>query len=294
MRRRITILLAVMAVCLTAAAQRVATVEAEYVYHVPSHLSDEDARRIGLDLAKKAAIADEFGTLVTQNTTVITENSANKSSTSFYSIGDNEVRGEWLETIGEPVFKPSYEGEERVLRIYVKGQAREIVNSSVDFEAVAMRNGNEEKGDIVDFNEGDLLQLAFQTPVDGYVSVYLFDEAAGTFFALLPNQYDTKNGAFPVEGNKKYVFFPASHDEEGSLMLYCASHQLETNALYVLFSTKDYKRPRLSQSSAPMGDGYETPNAYTVKAFKKWFVNARNKDKDFTYKTVTIKIRKRG
>lgn len=47
--------------------QKMKTVEGEYTYHAPENVTLEEAKRTTLDRAKIQAIADAFGTIVSQN-----------------------------------------------------------------------------------------------------------------------------------------------------------------------------------------------------------------------------------
>lgn len=90
----------------SAFAAKVKTVEATYVYHAPSNQSPDEAMKVALERAKLQAIADEFGTLISQENTTRLENTAEgqeaKSQSSFFSYSASDVKGEWLETIGKP------------------------------------------------------------------------------------------------------------------------------------------------------------------------------------------------
>lgn len=47
--------------------QRIERVHGEYTYHVPENVALEEGRRIALERAKIQALADAFGTTVSQN-----------------------------------------------------------------------------------------------------------------------------------------------------------------------------------------------------------------------------------
>ena len=71
--KRIISLLIMLLLPLTFYAQKVKKVCGEYTYYVPANQSLEQAKNIALDRAKIKALADEFGTVVSQtNSTVIT------------------------------------------------------------------------------------------------------------------------------------------------------------------------------------------------------------------------------
>ena len=101
--------------------QRIERVHGEYTYHVPENVALEEGRRIALERAKIQALADAFGTTVSQNNSTYVKNINGKSSVDFISLGGSEVKGEWIETIGEPTYKIYYERKMLVVEVYVNG-----------------------------------------------------------------------------------------------------------------------------------------------------------------------------
>lgn len=85
-------------------AQEIRTVNAAYTYYVPETVSLTEAKHTALQRAKIQAIADEFGTAVSQVNATRVMNSSGNSSIDFMSVGNSDVKGEWIETIGEPTF----------------------------------------------------------------------------------------------------------------------------------------------------------------------------------------------
>ena len=109
MLSRITITICLFLFALPILAQRTEKVRAEYIYHAPENISLEEAKRIALERAKIQAIADEFGTIVSQSNTTLVSNRNGESSTDFFSLGGSEVKGEWIETIDLPEYDINYE-----------------------------------------------------------------------------------------------------------------------------------------------------------------------------------------
>ena len=122
-------------------AQRTEKVRAEYVYHAPENISLEEAKRIALERSKIQAIADEFGTIVSQSNTTLVSNRNGESSTDFFSLGGSEVKGEWIETIGQPEYKINYDQGMLVVKAIVSGRIREIVSAQIDIKAEVLCNG---------------------------------------------------------------------------------------------------------------------------------------------------------
>lgn len=101
--------------------QKLKTVEGEYTYHAPENVTLEQARRTALDRAKIQALADAFGTIVSQYNATQVKNRNGQSSIDFTSIGGSEVKGEWIETIGDPIYNTMYEDGMLVVSVKVKG-----------------------------------------------------------------------------------------------------------------------------------------------------------------------------
>lgn len=102
-------------------AQKIKVVSGEYIYNVPENVDLEKAKQTALDRAKIQLIANEFGTIVSQSNSTSIKNDNGKSEIDFISVGGSEVRGEWIETIGTPQYKISYEQNMLVVNVFVKG-----------------------------------------------------------------------------------------------------------------------------------------------------------------------------
>lgn len=85
--------------------QKVRTVDGEYTYVVPENVDLEKAKQVALERVKIQIIADEFGTVISQSNSTSVKNENGKSNVDFISLGGSDVKGEWIETIGAPVFK---------------------------------------------------------------------------------------------------------------------------------------------------------------------------------------------
>ena len=170
-----------MGMSLVAVAQKTERVTATYTYYAPEEVSIAEARRVALQRAQLQAIADAFGTIVTQTNATTVKNENGKSDVSLLSLGASEVKGEWLRTDGEPEYEIAYEDGMLAVTVRVKGVIREIVNAAVDFQARVLCNGTEDRFEQDRFRNGDDLNLTFQSPLDGYLTVYLL-AAEGTAY----------------------------------------------------------------------------------------------------------------
>lgn len=290
MNRHVFILLLLFVFPFAVQAQKIKTVEGEYTYYAPENVTPEDAKRIALDRAKIQALADAFGTIVSQYNTTQVENRNGHSNIDFTSIGGSEVKGEWIETIGEPVYKPiEFENGMMVVSVKVKGHAREIVSASIDFQARILRNGVEDKFQSDLFKDGDDLYLSFTSPVKGFLAVYLVD-ADHQAFCLLPYRNQT-TGIYPIEANRHYLFFneKAAPQQERSFVdeyIMTCERSSEHNQIYVIFSPNQF----VKAVDGNLQDGL--PRQLSFDDFNKWLVNCRKKDTSMTLRMIPITIEK--
>ena len=154
MRLRYIFILLMLLNFLFISAQKIEKVHGEYTYHVPDNVSLEEGKRTAIERAKIQALADAFGALVSQNNSTIVKNENGKSSVNFLSIGGSDVKGEWIETIGEPKLDIFYESNMLTIKVSIDGKVREIKNASIDIEAKLLRNGTEEKYESDEFRNG--------------------------------------------------------------------------------------------------------------------------------------------
>lgn len=256
--------------------QKMKTVEGEYTYHAPENVTLEEAKRIALDRAKIRALADAFGTIVSQTNATHVQNRNGSSDIDFLSIGGSEVKGEWIETVGEPQYDISYEQGMLVVKVSVKGKAREIVSAQIDIKAKVLRNGTEDKFESDEFRDGDDLYLSFVSPVSGYLAVYLVD-AEQKAYCLLPYRSQT-DGIYKVEANRRYVFFnikeapPQEHPYVDEYVMTC-SRSSEYNQIYVILSPQSFAKAADNTSSETL------PGELNYKELQKWLTKYRKKDK---------------
>ncbi len=270
-------------------AQDIKVVGATYTYSTSEDVSISQAKKTAIERAKIQALADEFGTIVSQINSTRVENSNGQSSVEFLSLGGSEVKGEWIETIEEKVSNPVFEGNMIMITVTVKGRAREIVSAGVDFKAKILRNGTDEKFESCDFRNGDDLYLSFSSPVDGYLAVYLLD-AEQQAYCLLPygNQ---KDGIYKIDANRKYIFFKAdavdvserSVVDEYIMTCSCTSEQ---NIICVVFSPNQFTKAIDNVSDVSL------PRNLSYKDFQHWLVKCRKCDKDMRLEQYMISITK--
>lgn len=291
-RKYVLLCLMCLACCLSYG-QKIKKVSATITYYPPVNESVEQACFTALERAKVQAIADEFGTIVSQTNMTHTEIHNGESSTDFSSLGLSEVKGEWIETIGEPVIVPSFERGMMVIKCTVKGKARELKSASIEFDAKVLRNGTERKFASENFKDGDLLYLSFQTAKDGYVAVYLVD-AEKKAVCLLPYEAD-EDGQEPVKHGQEYVFFAPKlelvdgfiekviNDADG-VCLGCEG-DVEMNQMYIIFSPNPFTKAVDYKDKT----GFRS---LSQGQFDKWLGECRNLDTQMSVEIKNIRVSK--
>lgn len=286
--KKLFLLLSFISFVVSVHAQKLKTIEGEYTYHAPENVTLEQAKMTALDRAKIQALAEEFGTIVSQYNTTIVENQNEQSNIDFSSIGGSEVKGEWIETTGEPIYNIMYEGDMLVVSVKVKGKAREITSAGIDIKVHVLKNGIEDKFESAEFDSGDDLYLSFVSPVSGYLAVYLID-ADNQAFCLLPYQGQT-DGHYSIRANQRYIFFnkqtvqSSEHSLVDEYIMTCESPS-ENNYIHIIFSPNSFTKA----VDENLTEGL--PRQLTAKEFNEWLVKRRKHDKDMVLdrRTITIK-----
>lgn len=252
-------------------------VKAEYTYYAPSDQSPERAKRIALDRAKIEIIAEKFGTVVSQTTSMTVSAGSEESGSRFNAVASTDLRGEWIETTSEPKYDISFVDNNLVVKVEVEGKIRELRPNGIDFSAVTLRNGTTIQSESTEFTDGDDMYLLFRTPQPGYVAAFLLDEQVGECYCLLP--YKGLDGCpVAVKKDTDYIFFSEalSPDETKGLVdeytLTC-EREMEFNTLYVIFSRKEFSRPATSGRTEEL-----MPVSTPLAGFMKWLSRMRAND----------------
>lgn len=267
-------------------AQKVQKVTAMYTYYAPENVTLEEAKHTALDRAKISAIADAFGTLVTQNNSTVITNQNGKSDNRFFSLGGSEVKGEWIETTKEPVYSIRYEGGMFVVSVEVTGRIRELLDVGLDLTVKVLRNGVESKYESTDFRNGDDLYLMFKSPIDGYLLAYMYDETSNQVVRILPYIQSTQ-GNVSVRADKEYVFFKKHKNDRHKVDEYTmtASEPVEFNTLYVIFSSKE-----ITKTIDKSDEDEDGIRVLDFADFNKWLSGVKTQSSaKVTEKTIKVK-----
>ncbi|RLD50825.1 MAG: hypothetical protein DRJ05_19130 [Bacteroidetes bacterium] len=279
--------------------QKIVKVSGSAEVRIEMNMTEEQTREKALKQAMINAIENEFGTYVEQSSDLVIQD----GSHTFTIIGTTKVKGDWIETIGEPEFRESTKqvqgkhGNEIVnwIKCTVKGKARKAIPRTM-LETFALKCPKIECRS-EDFRSGNALYLYFKSPVNGYVSVFLDD--GNTVVRLLP--YNNMNGndlnAVAVEADKAYFFFDKDIQYFGNetvdeLELHTKKHK-ELNTLHIIFATEKFVKPILdpSHENSNYKEGYTTPKTLGISGFNKWMAGNKTALTSFQDKKVVISIR---
>lgn len=268
-------------------AQQVKKVVGTYTYYAPEDISLDRAKRIALERAQIEAIAEAFGTDISQHNSTRVTNKKGHSDIDFLSISSSDVKGEWIETIGDPEYTINYDRNMLVVKCVVKGNVREIESAAIDIKAKVLRNGTEDRFESSEFRNGDDMYLSFQSPTNGFLAVYLLDNN-GDAFCLLPYRNQT-DGIQRIAANISYVFFSEKHAEQeerrfvDEYTLTC-EHINENNQIYIIFSPNPFVKANDNDN------GELLPREIDGHSFQTWLAKVRRKDKfvNFISKQITI------
>lgn len=268
--------------------QKSRVVSAEYIYVMSKDVSQAEAERIAIERAKLQAIADEFGTVVHQDSRTIVRSNGGNSTTDFLSLGGIEVKGEWIEDVKPPVTELIVQGKGFAIKATVKGRIREIVQAKIDIEAKVLRNGIAASDESDRFMSGNSMHLLFRSPKKGYLAVYLLDEA-GDAYCLLPYQ-KSSGEAFEVKKDKEYILFNSQMADAESRnavdeYVLTASKSIEINYLYIIFSPNKFNKAN------DIGGSDLIPRSLTYKQFQEWLTNNRKIDNEMQVISRSIEIR---
>ncbi len=261
--------------------QRTATVCGEVDYIMPETQTIAEAKRTAINQARLKAIADEFGTIVSQTSTTAMHNTDGKSSTSFNSYSENEVRGLWISDTKEPEVSIKYRNEMTIIHAEVCGKAREQKQSSVEIQVKTLNKGIESTL----FKNNDRFSVSFKSAASGYVAVFLREDDTETVYVMMP--YDDSDGnAREVKSNKEYIFLctkdPEYPYEEETILT--TSKTVENNTLIVVFSQKKF---HISLNNK----GEFVPEVENAK-FQKWLHGLRVYDTTAQVEEIVLTIKK--
>ncbi len=265
-------------------AQRECKVSGEYTYYAPLNVSPDDAVAIAVEKAKIQALADAFGTLIDMHSSNMIQNANGKSNSSFLSLGESSVKGEWIGDTREPATDVVIEEGFMKASAKVWGMAREIVSAPIEISAKLLKQ-TDGQHDEDQFHHGDQLYLSFKSPTKGFLAVYQMD-GKGESYCLLPYAGDD-DGMFSVKANKSYILFSEEHADKGEncdeYNMTCEKATPEQNLVFIVFSPNKFTKANDEESNKVVdvnGEKELLPRFLSYADFQKWLMRCRRLDKD--------------
>ena len=272
-------------------AQQKKTVCGETRYVVPETQSLSEAKRTAIERARLQALADEFGTVVTQTNTTAMHTTNGQTNSTFNSFSGNDVRGVWEEDTKEPEIKVLYENEVMVIHAKVCGKARELKSNQVELKIETLsygpHHGNRHPtrpGEVTtQFRNNDFFGVHFKSPVNGYVALFIRDDNNDIVYTQLP--YENSNGsARAVKSNQDYTFLNNQDPEYPDVpaVILTTDRKIENNTLIMVFSKKPF-----DLSLSEQGKYFQETD---LTKFLKWLHNLRKHDETVQVQEIVLTI----
>lgn len=269
----------------------VKNVTASYTYVAYKDMPVAAAEQIAVQAARQQALANFFGRNISALNT--TYKGGSDEDFSFSMLSTDSVKGEWLMDTKEPeITMPEfYQDGMYSVTATVWGKAREIRSSRIPIEVRTMCDGVTERHVGNRFKHGSHMYIGFNTPVDGYLVMYLLCEDNNAY-KLLPYR-DADEGAHRVTHSDDYVFFYNEKDDAAvDECIMEVNGEMEVNYLYVIFSPNPIYCGK-DKKATMRDDDLMTPAYMTAADFQKWAFNLRTHDSDAVVQVQTIVIAKK-
>lgn len=268
-------------------------VTATATFYAPLSMSPAQARHEAITRAQLDAIRAKYGSSLSETNFTFMQESAEGSRDDFYAIGQSDVKGEWIESIGDTIWNITPGTHETIYNVTLRGRIREIPTGRADIDARLLFNGTDKERNRLrnfTYHVGDYMYIYFTSPVDGYLAAYLGDDdEAMTMQCLLP--YDgMADGAFAVEAGKEYILFsrddatPEARPFTRRIKMNSRKHT-DINQIYIIFSPNKFVKARdtrnTSKTLTDMRTGQEVslmPREATFADFQKWLARNRRRD----------------
>lgn len=267
-------------------AQKTETVSGKYTYVITENddVTLNEAKRKCIELAKAAAIREEFGEMITSDVIdTNTETNGQETSSYFWENTVAMARGEWLGDIEPAEIEVEYKDGHLSFTAKVHGKAREIVQAKTDLKWEILKDGPSNRETTVSFVSGERVYVQFRSPADGYVAVYLIVGDDQTM-CMLPYPGDV-DGRFSVKGNRDYVFFDKESDASAYHYRLSTKRKQEDNQIVIIYSPNSFIK-----CNDITGDKRH-PNSLSTHDFQKWLLKCQRMDKDMVVNKKWIKIK---
>lgn len=278
---------------------KVVTVEATYSLEIPPYMSYDQACREGIVKAKNQAIDSVFYSVLSGFDEVTVKNTNANSEVSLLSIHRSQVKGVWLGDLAKPQFKRVLADDGRdFLYVTVKGKVRELKSAGIQFEALPLRVKPDLKLQTNTFKNGDDFFLYFRSPVNGFLTVFLFDTNLNEVCYMLPYQ-SSGEGYYAITHDVQYTFFstdkakPDDGEIDEFVMTCSDGNKEEYDELYVVFSPNKYVKKPSTLEKKQLGNDLILPDRMDYEGFNKWLTEYQQIDEDMQIARIPIRVSKK-
>lgn len=277
---------------------------------IPDNLSRLEIKNRVRQLATIDALERAFGRVIIQgNSTYITNLQTGQkveTNTVFNTIANTSVKGEVIEVLEEKFSDVTgtkiIDGKKEPvveIRCDIEIKCREISTPPVNYASFPLGCLNE-RCKTTAFKNYDTLYFFFQSPVSGYLSIYLDDKTETSCLypsSGMPAEFE---GGVPVTADKKYIlfsdkpefnYFPESNINQDTYQLFCNSSQ-DMNRFFIIFSKIPLNKPSL-KGVKEIENKYKLPKSLASEDFQKWLNDYRSMGKaDIQVEIIDITITK--
>ena len=279
-------------------AQQTKIVEGYYSIEQTDDMTGAIAKAKVIEQARFKAIDDAFGSNIMQNNVTLLRKDNDKSSMTFYMMGESDLRGTWIRDKEKPRVEKHVEDGRTIWEAWVKGEARELVRAKVDFKWKLLANGTENRYQVEDLHDGDAFYIKFCSPVKGFIMLFMADDK-GMVTSLLPEHGE--DYCF-VDANKWFLFHhnPSISEEHWTATIE-KGKDVEYNQLYIIFSPNKMNPPmRMSNLDNSDLEHYRTRGRelrhmpeLSFKEFHKYLGKLQRRDEEVQVEKMLIKLSKR-
>lgn len=264
------------------------TIRGEYTYHSPLNEPPAVAQEKAIREAQLEALKIAFPVTLSEHISAVSNTLDGHTVNSSLINSESEIIGEWIGNIKEPEIKVTHTEHATLYHVKVYGEARVKEYNRIAVDCRLLCNGTDPEKDRLRgemFYEGDEMYVYFNSPVDGWLAIYLVDDDENkTTQKLVP--YDGQNiSSYPIKANTEYLFFSKRTAEPEYVkyvtrMVMGSRKRIDFNMLYVIFSpteftqvfTKPYNVSIHKSDDIPQN---LMPHETTRENFDKWLRSQR-------------------
>lgn len=270
-------------------AQRPIDVVGKYTMELTRTRTMEETEKACIEQAKLAAIAKEFGTVVTETTVNNTTDVNGQADNRFAVLTRTAVKGEWLEDTEQPKVTWTCAQQTMSVTAEVRGKIRAFSKEGkVEVKFFTCGAGAKAQEKFV-FKEGESLYAHFQSSKSGYLSVYYVDHTANTAVRLLPSAGGQSNDALEIKADEDYILFDRS--KAVSYGWSGQSSELELNLpegkqtvadeIVAVYTAEPYTKPLLKRTQDGLAE-------LGLAEFENWLNDLKVAQKNNTVKRISI------